>query len=89
MELYLWDSTPASVVVNAPPAIAGELAAGDAAFGPLLPPGGVSGMLVQALDAAEAADPQLELPAGTTTDACSPLDNPGAISGRIALVDRG
>ena len=38
--------------------------------------------MVQALDAADGAGP-------TTTDGCSPLINGAAISGKIALIDRG
>ncbi len=43
---------------------------------------GVTGNVVQALDPADAGGP-------STTDACSPLTNAGAVSGNIALVDRG
>lgn len=82
LELYLWDPTPASVVVLAPAAIAGEIAAGDAAFGPLLDSTGVTGRLAQAIDAVEG-------PGNTDTDACSPLLNAAEVSGKIALIDRG
>jgi hypothetical protein len=53
---------------------------GTAAFGPPLTATGVTGDVVAAVDAADAAGP-------ATTDACSPILND--LSGRIALVDRG
>jgi hypothetical protein len=84
MELYLWfpfGSPPAAVVVQAPPAIAGVLDAGDAEFGPALGTG-ITGTLVRALDPVEG-------PGQTATDACSSLTNAAEMSGRIALIDRG
>lgn len=68
--------------VTAPAGIAGIYAVGTAAFGPPLASPGVSGTLVQALDAADAAGP-------TTTDGCSPIANAAAVMGRIAVIDRG
>jgi hypothetical protein len=53
---------------------------GTASFGPGLTATGVSGQVVAALDAADAAGP-------TTTDGCSPILN--NVSGFIALIDRG
>jgi hypothetical protein len=85
MELYPWfpfGLPPALVVVQSPPAIEGELDAGDAEFGPPLAAGGVAGILVRALDPVEG-------PGQTATDACSPLTNAAQVSGRIALIDRG
>jgi hypothetical protein len=73
--------------VTAPAGIAGVYDVGTASFGPQLNAAGLSGQLVQALDAAEAAAPPS--PAGTTTDGCSPLTNAAAVAGKIALVDRG
>ena len=58
------------------------LQVGAAAFGAPLSSPGVTGTVVQALDPADGAGP-------TTTDACSPLTNAGAIAGNIAIVDRG
>ncbi len=70
------------VLVTAPPAVAGKLTVGTASFGAPLTSPGVSGTLVAALDPSDAA--------GTlTTDACSALTNASAVSGKIALVDRG
>ncbi len=71
-----------TLTVTAPAALAGELAVGTADFGPALTVGGVAGTLVAATDAADSAGP-------TPTDACSPLDNAAAVSGHVALVDRG
>ncbi|HYV19890.1 MAG TPA: thrombospondin type 3 repeat-containing protein [Verrucomicrobiae bacterium] len=68
--------------VNAPGSIAGSYAVGEAQFGPLLTNAGVSGDIVQALDAANAGGP-------TTFDACTAITNAGAVAGKIALVDRG
>ncbi len=69
------------VTVNAPSSL-GTLRVGTAAFGPALAAPGVTGDLALALDPADAAGP-------STTDACSPLTNPGAVAGKIALLDRG
>jgi hypothetical protein len=68
--------------VTSPAAIARDLQVGLATFGPLLTSPGVSGSLVLATDAADAAGP-------TTTDGCSTITNAAAVSGKIALVDRG
>jgi hypothetical protein len=71
-----------AVTVDAPAAIAGDLEAGTADFGAALTTAGVSGTLVAAEDAADAAGP-------SATDACSPLTNAAAVAGHVALVDRG
>ncbi len=68
--------------VNQPPAIAQSFSAGTASFGPPLSSPGVTANVVQALDAADGVGP-------STTDGCSALSNPAAISGRIAFIDRG
>src|SRR5579871_3593560 len=68
--------------VTSPAAIAGDLQVGLATFGPALTSPGVSGSLVLATDAANAAGP-------TTTDGCTAITNAAAIAGKIALVDRG
>lgn len=64
--------------VNSPASVAGVYAVGAASFGPPLSSPGVTGDLALALDGA-----------GTTTDACESIINPGDIAGRIAVVDRG
>ena len=56
------------------------LAAGDASFGAPLTADGITGDVVVAVDAADAAGP-------STTDGCSAITND--ISGKIALIDRG
>jgi hypothetical protein len=78
---YLAPGTPL-LNVHAPASIARGYAIGSAQFGPPVSAPGVSGSIVQALDAADAAGP-------TTTDGCSALTNGAAIAGNLALVDRG
>ena len=68
--------------ITAPASIAGIYDVGTAAFGAQLTQAGITGSVVQALDAADALGP-------STTDACSPITNAAAVNGRIALVDRG
>jgi hypothetical protein len=67
-----------------PAAIAGTYQFGTASFGTpvnsLNSP--VIGSVVAAVDAANAAGP-------TTTDGCTPLTNAAAVSGKIALIERG
>jgi hypothetical protein len=64
--------------VHSPADIANIYAVGTASFGPPLATPGVTGQIVQALDSGPA-----------TTDACTPLTNAAAVTGRIAIVDRG
>ena len=59
--------------VNAPSTIANNYAVGTAEFGPAVSPGGTTANVAQAAPA----------------DGCSALANPSAVSGRIALIDRG
>ena len=61
------------VRINTPAALAQSIAAGTAAFGPAVTSGGFTGDLALA----------------SPSDACTAITNPGAISGRIALIDRG
>ncbi len=68
--------------VTAPGNIAGIYPVGTASFGPALNAAGVSGQVVQALDAAGAIGP-------TTFDACTALTNAADVAGRIAIVNRG
>ncbi len=70
------------VHINTPAGIAKDCEAGAAQFGPQLSGTGVTGNVVVGLDPNDAS--------GTlTTDACSPLTNGAAVTGKIALVDRG
>lgn len=62
-----------SLIVSAPASIAGSSAAQPATFGPAVVAPGVSGEVA-------AAEPAL---------ACEPITNPGALDGKIALIDRG
>jgi len=65
--------------VNSPGGIAGDYNVGVATFGPLLTSSGVTGNVVLVNDGV-----------GTTSDACeTPFVNAGAVSGKIALIDRG
>ena len=71
-----------SLQVGQPGTIAQRFTVGTAAFGPPLTTEGVSAILVQAFDAADGVGP-------STTDGCSAFTNAGAVSGKIALIDRG
>ncbi len=68
--------------ITTPTALAGLYAVGTAAFGPALGPAGLSGQVVAALDASNAAGP-------STTDGCSAITNAAAVAGNIAILDRG
>ncbi|HZQ96130.1 MAG TPA: PA domain-containing protein [Candidatus Sulfotelmatobacter sp.] len=70
------------LAVNSPAGIAGNYDVGEASFGPALTSPGVTGDVVQALDAADTTGP-------STTDACTTITNPAVVNGKIALVDRG
>jgi hypothetical protein len=61
------------LTVNSPPALMGTLRVGAASFGPPLDTAGVSGDVVL-------AEPNI---------ACTAITNPGDVSGKIALIDRG
>lgn len=83
MPLVLSFGSP-EVKVLTPAAIAGTYQFGTAAFGPpitvLLSP--VTGSVVLAVDAANAAGPSVN-------DGCTPLTNAATVSGNIALIERG
>lgn len=64
------------VRVTAPAGIAGDYDGGPATFGPQSY--NVNASVVQAVDGV-----------GTTTDCCEAITNGGAVSGKIALIDRG
>ena len=64
-------------MINTPASIAKICFAGDASFGPPVTAAGVTGDVALGTDAAEPADPATQLPAGTTTDGCSALDQRG------------
>lgn len=68
--------------VTTPAALAGLFDVGSASFGPALSAAGVSGTVVLALDAANVGGP-------STTDGCTAITNSAAVSGRIAILDRG
>lgn len=75
--------------VSAPSSVAKDYAIAIAAFSSSMTVAGVNGTLAAPADAAEAADAANNLAAGTTTDGCSAYTNVSAITGRIALIDRG
>jgi hypothetical protein len=66
--------------ITAPGSIAGHYEVGTASFGPALTASGVTGQIVQAVDAADPAGP-------STTDGCSAITSD--VAGKIAIVDRG
>ena len=70
------------VKVNSPAGIAGDKFAQSASFGPPLTLTGITNDVVAALDPADAAGP-------STLDGCSALTNAAAVSGKIAIVNRG
>lgn len=78
----IYTSAAPRLRINSPAAIAGEIGVGRAAFGPALSTPGVTGDVVLAQDAADAAGP-------STTDGCSALTNAAAVNGKIAFIDRG
>lgn len=67
-----------ALVIDTPSSVAGSYEVGTAQFGPPVSNAGITGELVEATDAS--SSPNL---------LCNPASNPAAISGRIALVDRG
>lgn len=69
------------VRVLTPAAIAAAYQFGTAAFGPPLSSPGVTGSVLNAVDAVEVG--------GTSADGCSPFSNAAAVAGKIALVERG
>ena len=73
------------VVINSPESIERVCPAGAASFGPQLDGTGVTDDVVLGLD----VDEDGAGTASTTTDACSPLTNAGAVAGKIVIVDRG
>jgi Zn-dependent metalloprotease len=76
-------TTPIPIlIVNSPAVIAGECPTAGAAFGGALTPAGITSDLVIGLDDANASGP-------STTDGCTALTNGAAVSGKIAMVDRG
>src|SRR5215210_1610242 len=66
------------LTIDSPAVIAGIYRVGSASFGPTLAAPGITGNIVLANDGV-----------GATSDGCEPFTNAAAISGNIALVDRG
>lgn len=80
MQMYLWLNNVEGnyLVVNSPAAVAGSYNAIGASFGPPLPSTPITANLVLAED-----------PNAPINDACEPLINGAALSGNIAVIDRG
>ncbi len=79
MQMYEWtDPFPNELVVNSPASIAGSYIAGAAVFGPAAGFPGLTADLILVDDGA-----------GAPTEGCNALINGAAISGNLALVDRG
>jgi len=74
-------STPL-LKINSPAAITGNYTVGTAQFGAALVTSGITANIVQATDPADGNG-------ALTTDGCSAITNPGVVSGKIALIDRG
>ena len=78
MQMYLWSPTvPSLIVINSPPSIAGNYDGVPAGFGPAITTPITSDLVL------------VDDGTGTTTDACEPLINGPALSGKIAVIDRG
>lgn len=77
MQMFIWNpSFTPSVTVTSPASIAGDYEGPEASFGPGLPPVPLTGELAL-------------MTSSGSSEACGPADTPSAISGKIALVDRG
>jgi hypothetical protein len=74
-------------VINSPASIAKTCQAGAASFGPQLTATGVTGDVALAVDDGQPAPDGT--PSTSTSDACTALTNGAAVSGKVALVDRG
>ncbi|MBL0105641.1 MAG: T9SS-dependent M36 family metallopeptidase [Bacteroidetes bacterium] len=78
MQMYLWSASASSTfTVNSPGSIAGSYAVVGAAFGP-----GVTSTITADLALVDDG-------AAPTSDGCSALVNGAAVSGKIAVIDRG
>ena len=75
---FLAFGTP-GLTIDSPPSLAGVYRVGTASFGPALAAPGVTGNVILANDGV----------GPSVTDGCEPFTNAAAVSGNIALVDRG
>ncbi|MFD2245513.1 T9SS-dependent M36 family metallopeptidase [Pontibacter ruber] len=87
MQMYLWTSSlPAKLLhISAPSSVAGSYTGVQAAFGPDINETGVSGKIVLA-DPSKGCSGTTTLPKGSVP---VPFANQSAITGNIAMVDRG
>ena len=84
MQMYLWDNTPTNILtITSPSSIAGTYRFGTASFGKPLStlPSGFSGTIVVVNDGVSAD--------GGVHSCASPYTNAAAVSGNIALIQRG
>lgn len=73
-----WLGYASELVVSAPAAVAGTYVLGDAAFGPTVASTPVTGQVVLVVDGT-----------APTSDGCEAIQNAAALSGKIAMIDRG
>ncbi len=81
MQMFLWDSEgadPPLFTANSPASIAGAYPVGTAEFGAPIGPVAITADIVLVDDGT-----------GTVSDACEPIVNGAAITGKIAMIDRG
>ena len=78
--MFIWRSSDLNV--HTPGNVAGDYTVGSAEFGQQLIGTGLSGTVVQAFDAANTNGPSI-------SDCCTPITNAAAVTGRIAMIDRG
>jgi len=72
-----------TLTITAPSAIARNYDIGTASFGPVARTAAMTGKIIRALDAAVTDN------GPTTFDGCTPFTNAAAITGNVALIDRG
>jgi Zn-dependent metalloprotease len=70
------------VAITAPASIARTCPAGSTTFGPAITDEGLPGSVAVATDAGDQAGP-------SSTDGCTAITNPTAVTGKVALIDRG
>lgn len=79
MQMYLWTNASSRLMsITAPANLAGSPDVGPATFGPEIDAEGITGRVVRAFDSSN--DP---------AKVCGPVSNAEAVSGNIAMIDRG
>ena len=82
LQLHVFTDGSSRLDITSAATSEGSYIAAEAGFGRLLPELGISGAIVQAIDAVTTEGP-------TTTDGCSAFSNSGAVADNIAIIDRG